>query len=60
MAVRGWLFFAFTLLLSGVLIGIMIYYFRSKRKHRVEEPKYRMLDDDDEHTRNGGQNPKQG
>ncbi len=46
MSWKAWLYFGFTLLLSGVLLGIMIYYFRGKRKHKVEAPKYRMLDDD--------------
>lgn len=42
----AWIYFAFTLLLTGILIGIMVYYFQGKRKKKVEEPKYRMLDDD--------------
>ncbi|MGE5173571.1 MAG: cbb3-type cytochrome c oxidase subunit 3 [Betaproteobacteria bacterium] len=46
MSWKAWLYFGFTLVLSGVLLGIMIYYFRAQRKHKVEEPKYRMLDDD--------------
>lgn len=46
MGLKAWLYFGFTALLAAVLAGIMVYYFRSKRKERVEEPKYRMLDDD--------------
>ena len=46
MGLKAWLYFGFTLLLTGVLIGIMIYFFRSKRKDKVESPKYRMLDDE--------------
>jgi cbb3-type cytochrome oxidase subunit 3 len=46
MAWKAWLYFGFTILLSVVLIGIMVYYFREKRKEKVEEPKYRMLDED--------------
>jgi cbb3-type cytochrome oxidase subunit 3 len=42
----AWLYFGFTLLLAGVLLGIMVFYFQGKRKKKVEEPKYRMLDDD--------------
>jgi len=42
----AWLYFGFTLLLVGVLVGIMIFYFQEKRKKKVEEPKYRMLDDE--------------
>ena len=43
---KAWLYFGFTVLLTVVLIGIAVYYFRDKRKKKVEEPKYRMLDDD--------------
>jgi len=46
MGVKAWLYFGFTALLIFVLIGIMIYFFRGKRKERVESPKYRMLDDE--------------
>jgi cbb3-type cytochrome oxidase subunit 3 len=46
MGVKAWLYFGFTTLLTIVLIGIMIYFFRGKRKERVESPKYRMLDDE--------------
>jgi len=47
MGLKAWLFFGFTTVLTVVLAGIMIYYFRRKRKDRVESPKYRMMDDDD-------------
>jgi cbb3-type cytochrome oxidase subunit 3 len=43
---KAWLYFGFTALLSLVLACIMTYYFRRKRKDRVESPKYRMMDDD--------------
>jgi cbb3-type cytochrome oxidase subunit 3 len=46
MGTRAWIYFGFTALLSIILIGIMIYFFRSKRKDRVESPKYKMMDDD--------------
>lgn len=46
MGLKAWLYFGFTALLTGVLFGIMIYFFRSKRKDRVESPKYRMMDED--------------
>ena len=46
MGLKAWLYFGFTALLAGVLLGIMIHFFRSKRKDRVESPKYRMLDED--------------
>jgi cbb3-type cytochrome oxidase subunit 3 len=41
-----WIYIGFTLLLIGVMIGMILYYFQGKRKRKVEEPKYRMLDDD--------------
>ncbi len=47
MTVQQWVYFGFTALLVAVLAGTMIYYFRRKRKDRVEQPKYRMLEDDD-------------
>jgi cbb3-type cytochrome oxidase subunit 3 len=46
MTLKAWLYFGFTLVLAFTLAGIMAYFFRSKRKDRVESPKYRMLDDD--------------
>ncbi|UCG78093.1 MAG: cbb3-type cytochrome c oxidase subunit 3 [Nitrospirota bacterium] len=41
------LYFAFTSILAIVFLGIIIYYYTPKRKNKVEEPKYRMLEDDD-------------
>jgi cbb3-type cytochrome oxidase subunit 3 len=46
MGPKAWLYFGFTALLAFVLAGIMIYFFRSKRKERVESPKYRMMEED--------------
>jgi hypothetical protein len=46
MALKQWLYFGFTALLVAVLAVIMVYYFRSRRKEKVESPKYRMMDDD--------------
>ena len=46
MGFKAWLYFGFTALLAVVLAGIMVYFFRKKRKDRVESPKYRMLDDE--------------
>ncbi len=40
------MYFGFTALLAVVLAVIMAYYFSAKRKDKVEEPKYRMLDED--------------
>ena len=39
-------YFIFTLLLALVFAGIIFYYYNPKRIKRVEEPKQRMLDDD--------------
>lgn len=46
MDLSQWIYFGFTALLAAALAGIMIYYFRRRRRDRVERPKYRMLDDD--------------
>ncbi|HWR72488.1 MAG TPA: cbb3-type cytochrome c oxidase subunit 3 [Nitrospirota bacterium] len=46
MGFKAWLYFGFTTILTVVMAGIIVYYFRSRRKEKVEEPKYRMLDDD--------------
>ena len=46
MAWKAWLYFGFSAVLVVVLMGITVYYFRDKRKKTVEEPKYRMLDED--------------
>ncbi len=46
MRLQAWLYFGFTALLAVILAGIMIYYFRSKRKDKVESPKYRMMEED--------------
>jgi len=39
-----YLLFGFSLV--GIFAGIIIYYFSRRRKNKVEEPKYRMLDED--------------
>lgn len=46
MSPRALAYLLFTLSLSAVLTGIVVYYFRGKRRDRVEAPKYRMLRDD--------------
>jgi len=46
MEFKAWLYFGFTALLVLVLTGVMVYFYRNKRKDRVESPKYRMMDDD--------------
>jgi cbb3-type cytochrome oxidase subunit 3 len=37
----------FTALLALVFLGIVLYYYNPKRKQKVEEPKHRMLDEDE-------------
>lgn len=39
-------YFLFGLSLVVIFIGIIFYYYSKKRKSKVEEPKYRMLEDD--------------
>lgn len=46
-------YLAFTVLLAAILAAIALHFFSGKRKGKVEEPKYRMLDDDD----TGGKGP---
>jgi hypothetical protein len=41
-------YFAFGATLCALLAVIAVFYYRRGRKDRVEAPKYRMLDDDDE------------
>jgi cbb3-type cytochrome oxidase subunit 3 len=44
--ISGWIYFAITTLLFIVFVGIVIYYFSPRRKQKVEDPKYKMLDDE--------------
>lgn len=41
-----WGYLFFTLVLGGVFAGIIVYNYMPSRKSSVEEPKYRMLQDD--------------
>ncbi len=41
-------YLVFTVILGAVFIGIIIHYYSPGRKKKVEDPKYRMLDDDEE------------
>ncbi len=43
-------FLLYGILLTAVFAGLIIYYFSSKRKDKVEEAKYRMLEDDEQET----------
>ncbi len=47
MSLRAFLYFLFTALLAGVMVGIIVYCYGRRRKDRMEAPKYRMLADDD-------------
>lgn len=46
MTFRALAYLLFTLALSAVFAGIVVYYFRGHRREQVEDPKYRMLRDD--------------
>jgi hypothetical protein len=41
-------YFVFGATLTAALAAIAVFYYRRDRKQRVEGPKYRMLEDDDE------------
>ena len=47
MTLRALLYLIFTALLAAVFAGIVAYYYGRRRRERVEEPKYKMLDDDE-------------
>lgn len=46
MSAGGWPYLLFTAALAATLVGIIVHYFRPKRRDRVESPKHRMLDDE--------------
>ena len=41
-------YLAFGLVLCGLLVAAIVHYFSRKRRGKVEEAKYKMLEDDDE------------
>jgi cbb3-type cytochrome oxidase subunit 3 len=43
----AWANFGYGAALVVIFLGIIIYYFSRNRKKTVEEPKYRMLEDDE-------------
>ena len=47
MSLRALLYLLFTALLAAVFGAIVAYYYGRRRVERVESPKYRMLQDDD-------------
>jgi cbb3-type cytochrome oxidase subunit 3 len=47
MSLRALLYLLFTALLAAVFAGIVAWYYGRRRFERVESPKYRMLQDDD-------------
>ncbi len=47
MSLQGIAYFVFGLLLVGLFGLIIGFYYSKKRKTTVEEPKYKMLDDED-------------
>jgi cbb3-type cytochrome oxidase subunit 3 len=43
---QGMAYFLFSLSLVIIFAVIIVYYYSKKRHKKIEEPKYRMLDDD--------------
>jgi cbb3-type cytochrome oxidase subunit 3 len=41
------LYLAFGLVLCAALAGVIVFYYSRRRKDRVEQAKYKMLEDDD-------------
>lgn len=51
MIISGWINIAITALLFATLIAVVVYYYRpqsSEKTARDEDPKWRMLSDEDE------------
>ena len=46
MNVSGLAYVLFTVFLAIISGGIIAYYYNPKRKEKIEEPKHRMIDDD--------------
>ncbi len=46
MSIAGLAYLLFTVLLAKISGGIIAYYYNPKRKQKIEEPKHRMLDED--------------
>ena len=40
-------YLGFGILLSAAMAWVIVHYYAKKRKKSIEEPKYKMLDDDD-------------
>lgn len=47
---QAWAYFLFGLALVALFGFIIVHYYADKRKNKVEEAKYKMLDDDDDLT----------
>ena len=45
---RALMYLIFTILLFVVLVGIVAHYYSPGRKEKVEKPKYKMFDDNDQ------------
>lgn len=43
-----WTYLFFVALLTVVFAGIILYTYSGRRKEKIERPKYRMLEDEDE------------
>ncbi len=63
MGFPAWAYFGFTVALFLIFVGIILYYYTPARKHRVEKPKYAMMDDDEpnaEEVSHAGEKPHRG
>ncbi len=50
----GWIYFGFTVAMFVAFIVAVRYCYNPKRKTKIEEPKFRMLDDEEEGRRGRG------
>lgn len=43
-----WIYILYGILLVASFVWVLVYFFNPKRKDKIEESKYQMLEDDDE------------
>jgi len=44
----GCIYFGFTIALFIAFVVVVIYYYNPKKKEKIENPKYRVFDEDDD------------
>jgi len=47
MHVQGIMYLIYGIILVVTFVGIIVFYYSRKRKKTIEDPKYKMLQDDD-------------